>query len=517
MKTIAIGLLSILVLSVQAQNQGVLDETFFGTGYKVFDALGDENDDIFNDIAIDKLGHMTIAGQHNLVINEDAFAAKLRSDGSFMENWINGGYVSFEINNIQNAFKEVFSLPDNSVILVGETTFFGDRDVFLAKLLPSGAYDESFGENGTTVFNANDDGYDHFVRKFIALKDGGFLLLVQGSKTGIVPAYSAAVRYDSDGQLVDDFGINGAIPYFAGVYPRFMDAVELDNGDLIIGSLNRIDEVNQMVLIGLDKNGFPRDNFGNGGFIGHPVNTTNGNFSFRMMLTPNQDRLITAGTWQLNNANAQIYLARFRTNGSIDLNFGDGGFIYEDRLPAAAIGLRQVKMMPDGHFWALLKYFPGGTPGDVGVIRYDSDGNIDTRFNEVGYWFYSMTDGQEYVNNFEIDQEGRMVIVGSIESPPNNFFGFLTRINLDLKETTSLSNTVVRPLRVFPNPASDRVYLENWTGQKSKYSIINMNGQTVKSAKLDGNSISVSGLTAGLYQLVVRDQNTRWTGRVVIR
>jgi hypothetical protein len=77
-----------------------------------------------------------------------------------------------------------------------------------------------------------------------------------------------------------------------------------------------------------------------------------------------------------------------------------------------------------------------------------------------------------------------------------------------LQPTYALPNAVTeleqRKIRIFPNPATDYLYLEGYI-QISHYSILSMAGEIIKCDS--GKSIFIEDIAAGAYILMIWDKN----------
>ena len=73
-----------------------------------------------------------------------------------------------------------------------------------------------------------------------------------------------------------------------------------------------------------------------------------------------------------------------------------------------------------------------------------------------------------------------------------------------------------QPLEVYPNPASDVLYLKNLPCERVDYSIFNVLGQEVTAGASCG-TISVAGLEKGLYFLQIKGENLRKTTKFVVQ
>ena len=73
-----------------------------------------------------------------------------------------------------------------------------------------------------------------------------------------------------------------------------------------------------------------------------------------------------------------------------------------------------------------------------------------------------------------------------------------------------------QPLEVYPNPASDVLYLKNLPCERVDYSIFNILGQEM-TAGFSCGTISVAGLETGLYFLQIKGENLRKTAKFIVQ
>lgn len=107
--------------------------------------------------------------------------------------------------------------------------------------------------------------------------------------------------------------------------------------------------------------------------------------------------------------------------------------------------------------------------------------------------------------------------------PDTNFYQGMTKIegiilNIIPKTTPSaVQEAAHQPMiAVYPNPASDVLYLKNLPGETVEYSIFNVLGQKVTEGSTSG-SISVVALEKGLYVLQVKREDYLETAKFVVK
>jgi len=110
----------------------------------------------------------------------------------------------------------------------------------------------------------------------------------------------------------------------------------------------------------------------------------------------------------------------FFGSGCRDSSFNGTGFAYYDLLGA----IKWVSTLSDGKIVAVGEgpRFPGSpTGGDLRIMRFNSDGNLDTSFGEVdtnnpllrlGYTYIAVTTGQECVQAGSLQPDGKILAAG---------------------------------------------------------------------------------------------------------
>ena len=142
----------------------------------------------------------------------------------------------------------------------------------------------------------------------------------------------------------------------------------------------------------------------------------------------------------------------------------------------------------------------GSTGHNVVVDGYrESDGRFHINFGWGGYkdnW-YKLPDPGGYSQGWT-KIEGIIVNIIPASSP----------VALD-------EPTVQQPLKVYPNPVSDILYLSNLPCVAAEYAVFDLMGHKVASGTTSG-SISVAELRKGIYILRIKSDNTYQTAKFVV-
>ena len=107
-----------------------------------------------------------------------------------------------------------------------------------------------------------------------------------------------------------------------------------------------------------------------------------------------------------------IALVRYNTDGSLDGTFGTGGIVTTDINSGSNDLAYSVAIQPDG------KIVVGGISGTVGsydfvVVRYNSDGSLDTSFDTDGKVTTDLgSGGNDYGRFVAVQSDGKIVVTG---------------------------------------------------------------------------------------------------------
>lgn len=235
----------------------------------------------------------------------------------------------------------------------------------------SGSLDPTFGSNGkvTTDFGGYEEGHA------VTLQTDG-KLLVAGYAAGQDNDDFALVRYASNGSLDTTFGNNGLVTTDLGDYDYgYAMAIASDNR-IIVAGYTGSDNVD-FALVRYNADGSLDTSFDTDG----KVTTDFGNDDYGRALAIQIDgKIIVAGYTGSNNID--FALVRYNVDGSLDTSFDTDGKVTTDfggEDNALALALQD-----DGKL-LVAGYAAGQTDDDFALVRYNSDGSLDTSFDTDGF------------------------------------------------------------------------------------------------------------------------------------
>jgi uncharacterized delta-60 repeat protein len=302
-------------------------------------------------VAIQRDGKIVVAGYTGIDAAPpaqdppDTFAVtRYNPDGTLDTGFGNGGRVS---NNVNGRAFAVAIQPDGKIVLAGE--FRSDvnndnsNDVTLARLLPDGRLDPSFGATASGQFAIDLGGYN--VAQHIVLQPNG-AIVVSGRPIGDQPAnnHTDVARFLPDGRLDLSFGSGGQLK-LAGIDVGQGLALQPNGKLVLVGTAlqTTAPPTSRFVLMRINADGSPDASFGTAGAASTALaeHATAGGVALQ-----DDGKLVVVGTRALS-ANQNFIVARYNTDGSLDGSFGNAGALSIDFFSFTDIG-ENVLVQPDG-------------------------------------------------------------------------------------------------------------------------------------------------------------------------
>jgi len=403
---------------------GNLDTTF-GTGGTVrTDFAG--NIDQANAVVVQPNGQIIAAGSSfsNSRTVEDFIVARYNADGSLDKRFGKNGKITTDFFRNVDSISAVAIQPDGRIIVAGVAQLAGNggnpRVFALARYRSDGSPDTSFGNGGSLTTNF---GGNFAAASAIMLQpDGKILVAGTVDFNPDIPGSGldfALARYNASGTLDGTFGKGGKVVFdFFGSFDQANAAALQPDGKIIVAGSASYDSFNRDIgfaLARFNTDGSTDFGFGTGGkqitdFFGAGAKA-NG-----IVLQPD-GKFVVAGTASDSATRpvaTDIALARYNSDGSLDSAFGTGG---ETAIPFADSATEQgnaVALTPDGKIVVAGTAFKTfATPPDFALVRYNSDGSLDTGFGSAGTITTDVAGGTDEALAIAIQSDGKVVTAGT--------------------------------------------------------------------------------------------------------
>ncbi len=391
---------------------GTLDGHFGTAGFRAIDAGG--TDDSAAAMAFQSDGKIVLAGWTRNPGNANPtglLLTRINADGSRDPSFGNNGIVQTDVLGSGGEATSMVVQSDDRIVVAGSVTVNGNTNFVLARYLPDGALDSSFGNNGIGTF---DVARDKDVLLDVGLEPDGSIVAagfsqIQGN------SYPILLGLQPDGQLDPDFGTSGVVltDYSSlGRNNARVNGMEiLSDGSIITAgsAWSSITPTDQAFAIArYFPDGSLDTRFHGGKFVtdfGPGID-----LATDVAVMPD-GRVVIAGTAQFPQG-FQLALARFMPDGSFDPTLGFNG------QAAVALGTmsgaaEEVTVQPDGK---LLVAATGsnGTNLDFIVARLQVNGALDARFgtNGTGVQVFDFGFGDDQAATVRLDRNNNILVGG---------------------------------------------------------------------------------------------------------
>jgi uncharacterized delta-60 repeat protein len=415
-------------------NAGDLDPTFDGDG-KVITHVS-ASIDMIEDIVIQPDGKIVVAG----VSSGDFAVGRYNSDGSLDSTFGSGGIVTTDFNGPSDHAYDVALQPDGKIVVAGWAANVSLTDFGVVRYNTDGSLDSSFGAGGkvTTDFqNDNDSAYA------VAIQSDGKIVVAGDVAIGGL-FYFGIVRYNSNGALDSSFGVGGKLHHFPFGYAQDV-GIQADGKIISAGRVTTSGD-EEFALARYNPDGSFDTTF-NG--TGEVVTDFNGLPDECEAIGIQSDGKIVAVGRARTGGPDDFGIARYNSNGTLDTTFGTSGTVTTDFF-GAGDGAYSVAIDADGKI-VVAGYAENFGPLDTAVVRYNSDGSIDTEFGNSGKAIFDYAASNDWANGVSL-QSDRKIVVAGISNDPDQSFAL-----------ARLDGSSGSPACLFCDDFEDGVIAANWT------------------------------------------------------
>jgi uncharacterized delta-60 repeat protein len=285
---------------------------------------------------------------------------------------------SFGVNaGVYGTVSSIVVQPDGKILIGGDfSSFNGISRNHIARVNTDGSLDESFNP-GT--------GADNFINS-VALQPDGKILIGGGFTSYNGTSRNRISRLNANGSLDDTFNPgSGADNWVNSI------SVQTDGKILVAGKFTSFNGLSVYRIVRLQADGSSDGTFGTSVGFDNSVNT---------LVLQTDGKVLVSGDFTNFYTTSRRYIARLKTDGSLDETFnpGSGADSYVNTLALQADG----KVLLGGYFSAF-----NGTSRNR-IARLHTGGNLDFSFNP-GSGSINM------VSSIAVQNDGRVLVVGDFD------------------------------------------------------------------------------------------------------
>ena len=388
---------------------GSLD-TSFGTNGKVVTTVGGTSgNNEANAVAIQSDGKIVAVGRKQGV----GFAVvRYNSDGSLDTTFDSDGMVTTHMSFEDIAYS--VAIQSDGKLVVAGTTWGSNMDIAVVRYNTDGSLDTTFDSDGK-VSVAVGTGYDY--GSSVALQSNGKIVVVGRSDMGGSNYDIAVVRFNTNGSLDTDFDSDGKINTSIGAgYDSGNSVVIQSDGKLVVGGYSD----DYFAVVRYNSNGSLDTDFDSDG----KVTTAIGVYDYINSIALQSNGKIVATGYTYDGSDDNFATVRYNTNGSLDTDFNGNGKVvtgigwYDEAHAVSIQGNGKIVVVGESH---------SDYDNDFAVVRYNTNGSLDTDFGGDGIVTTGVASGTGYANSVALQPDGKIILAGG-----SNYDDFtLTRYNVD--------------------------------------------------------------------------------------
>lgn len=305
--------------------------------------------------------------------------------------WNDDGRLTADFSGGAENASTVHALADGKVLVTGSYPAF-DTGVFVARYHQTGLLDETFGDQGVLLMDAQGP-----VGTAI-LPDGSYLIaaaVVDGDDLDL-----AIFRLSDAGVPDSGFGQDGRVVVPVSNGDDRVVAMNVQNGSITV-LVTTMDEQRCVRLHadGTLDGSFSQDGLSDTGEI--PIG------ALAMAVTPDNAVVLVGYSSQF------FALSRLAADGSLDQAFGDEGSVIDLQEFDLGCAARAITLMDNGDL-LVAGYVWGGLTGseDMVVVRYDAQGSRVPTFGVGGVFRRSMNAGHDRASAIGFQSTGSVIVAG---------------------------------------------------------------------------------------------------------
>ena len=404
--TIAVCILLLLFHPIGWAAPGDLDLNFDtdGDGIVITDLQGNNTTDTAAAVAVQPDGKILVAGTSGT--NKFAVARYL-STGSLDSEFGNNGVTITPLPDLGGVAHSMVLQADGKILLSG---IGAGGEFALVRYLASGVLDTSFDSDGiiTTPIGVGQAASANAM----ALQSDGKIVLAGQANVGGGNIDFAVARFNSNGSLDTAFDGDGKLttPLVALVqdYASAV-AVQADGKIVVAGHTNS----GKFGVVRYNKDGSLDAGFGNNGIVVTAVGAIDA-YAYAIALQPD-GKIVVVGNALVDVGYRGLAAVRYNADGSLDNSFGTAGKVITSLAGLGMEGAEAVVVQPDGKIVVTGEYVSSQSPSDLdlAVLRYNSNGGLDTSFGTNGIVTLDLGSLSDFGNGLAVQPDGKILVAGS--------------------------------------------------------------------------------------------------------
>lgn len=334
-------------------------------------------------------------------------------NGALDTSFGGGGIVTTTIGAGDSFINGLALQTDGKLVAVGVSYNGLDTDFTLARYLPNGTLDPSFGFGGIVI---TDSSLTDDLRAVVIQPDGK--IVVGGNSGPPNLGQFTVVRYLTNGTLDVTFGFGGIMVTPIEATSRVHSLALQPDGKIIAGG-SSIGTTGNFALTRYLSNGFLDTSFGTGGIV---ITDISGDDLLTDIALHSNGKIVAVGITNAGTSGDMV-VARYTATGTLDSSFGPAGtgIVIMD-FAGTSDGLLAVTLQPDQKIVVAGIALLENTLQWI-LLRYTVCGFLDTTFHGTGFVITPILVDSAFLQlGLTLQSDGKIVVAGNSGDNSNDVF-----------------------------------------------------------------------------------------------
>ena len=349
-------------------------------------------------------------------------------DGSLDTSFDTDGIVTTDIIGDFDEGQGVVVQSDGKIIVVGGASNGSDSDFGVVRYNVDGSLDTSFDTDGKVTTDFG--GYD--IAQSVAIQLDGKIIVVGQSSSSTQTI--AVARYNTDGSLDTSFDTDGKVTTDFGVDATYGYDIAIQQSDgkiIVAGHIeDYTNNIMDIALVRYNTDGSLDTTFDTDGKLTTSYGTNN---DYGRCVAIQNDGKIVVGGYTDDYSIGDILLVRYNTDGSLDTSFDTDGFVTTD-FGVYYDYAYDIAIQSDGQI-VIAGQAATALGDNFALARYNPDGSLDTSFDGDGKVSTDFGISYQYAYALAIQSDGKIIAAGESQDSYSAFA--ISRYNSDGSLDTS--------------------------------------------------------------------------------
>lgn len=343
--------------------------------------------------------------------------------------------------------------PDGKILVTGYSEEEGHSEFYVMRILPNGDPDLDFGVDGLALAKVSE-----WVNQGTSLAlqpDGKILVGGYTNTNGNANMDFAALRFTSEGIPDSTFNQDGIVTLDISSFDRLLAIAVLPDGRIAIAGVTKY-PLTGFLLACFLPNGDLDTGFGSNGYT-YTLFGSIYDVCSSMVIQPDGKILLTGYTTTPNYW-ADVALARYNSDGTLDATFGAGGKVTTAYSATADVGTN-VTVGADGKILVAGYSNSSQQKNELALFRYMPNGTLDGSFGSGGKLRSKIGNNFSYAHSAITLPDGKILAAGcALNATGLDFAMKKFNDNGTVDNTFGVNGIVTTDLQGFSDGASTVMY-----------------------------------------------------------